>query len=67
MMQSPPAGWSPDRLAAFRELVEAIDAYRTYRDALTELAINDATLNTRRDELGNHIRTVLGPRFRNTP
>ena len=66
-MQLPPAGWSQDRLAAFRELVEAIDAYRSFRDALTEFAVNNATLNARRDELGNHIKNVLGPRFRDAP
>lgn len=67
MMQVPPAGWSPERLAAFQELIDAIAAYRSFRDALAELAVNDATLNTRRTELGNHIKTVLGPRFRDAP
>lgn len=63
-MTIPPTGWSYERLAAFRELVEAIEAYRAFAGALTELGVNDATLNARRTELGNHIKNVLGPRFR---
>lgn len=56
-----PNGWSADKLNAFNDLMNAVEAYNNFDQALTKLGINNAVLNQDRTDLGNLIKNQLGP------
>lgn len=58
-----PDGWTPQKLQAFNDVVDAATAYNTYANALAALGVNNATLNQDRTDVANLIKNVLGPRL----
>lgn len=67
-MKSYPAEWPPRAVEAWPELIEAIEEYELYAAALQRLNVSAASnpkLIQRRQELSNHIKTVLLPAFEN--
>lgn len=62
-MNTCPAGWSREKLAAFNALTEAVGDYVLYRQALTALGITDPAAVKVGTDVGTMIRTVLIPRL----
>ena len=58
-----PTGWTASKLAAWNELLAAVDQYETYSAALTRLGITSGPYVTAQNNLANLITQTLGPAF----
>lgn len=66
LLNTPPPGWSVDRLNAFHDVMSAFVLWKLYKDGLADQGIVTGNLITIRNELGNHIANTLLPKLRDS-